>query len=125
MSGHTPGPWVFEEHPHFESGYSVMTNEHEPWAIAAVWGFCGEDGSDSLSNARLIAAAPDLLDALRDYACPADCESQLKDGTCVRSTFHHCGAGARAAIARATNGTGAEKNPTQEDLLRSIKWGEK
>jgi len=83
MSGaHTPGPWEFRDLPN-------------GWAIVAVGGvfpdnaICGEESDyDPLwsqeptpEDARLIAAAPDLLEALHGlvvFGCPAcngDCGS--------------------------------------------------
>ena len=61
MSRHTPGPWVAK-------------GEHERGDIAWVDAglLCiaecptGEDGQKMLANARLIAAAPELLAALED-----------------------------------------------------------
>ena len=56
MGKHTPGPWVAEEYP--------VSHDH------TVWGVC--DGNGRLltdihtdADARLIAAAPELLEALR------------------------------------------------------------
>ena len=66
---HTPGPWTVhscEMHPHHEitaeCGRRIATqNDHH-------------DGQDK-ANARLIAAAPELLTALRAVlACPAMCD---------------------------------------------------
>ena len=67
---HTPGPW---------STYTILqpSENHRGWEIApkrgnrvaAVYPMCTEDGSDpseeAQANARLIAAAPDLLAALK------------------------------------------------------------
>lgn len=68
---HTPGPWRLEEdsksgHCCFE--YSIVGNgpTHEV-NIAEVIGSYG--GDPNLQNARLIAAAPELLDALKDALC--------------------------------------------------------
>ena len=66
----TPGPW---------STYTILqpSENHRGWEIApkrgnrvaAVYPMCTEDGSDpseeAQANARLIAAAPDLLAALK------------------------------------------------------------
>jgi hypothetical protein len=67
---HTPGPWSFE--PAFKIG--------EHWAAGAAHGVTANDNKDKWrgyvtnvlanspnaeANARLIAAAPDMLDALR------------------------------------------------------------
>jgi hypothetical protein len=83
MSKHTPGPWIW---------CSGEANEHDCYVIA-------EDENDVLAtglsepDARLIAAAPDLLAALkeyiRDFGDNEDSDSQLM------------AAKARAAIAKA------------------------
>lgn len=72
MSAHTPGPWFV-----MEQGF---TTKPGPWraptvyatddelryiAVCACADFAnGVNATDNLANARLIAAAPDLLDAL-------------------------------------------------------------
>jgi len=59
MTQHTPGPWIVER----ENGEThVRTDDIDGWYVAT----CPEqpgDG-DAIDNARLIAAAPDLLAAL-------------------------------------------------------------
>jgi hypothetical protein len=80
VQAHTRGPWLVKE----DEVYSVPRYQ----SVCTVLGVVGE----SEANARLIAAAPDLLDALRpfaNYACDVPCEC------------HNCRA--RAAIARATS----------------------
>jgi hypothetical protein len=73
MSKHTPGPWIFEnrdgDHP---------LNDQCGWGCDGLWavnggfilgagpGWDGEYVAPNDSDARLIAAAPDLLEALRD-----------------------------------------------------------
>ncbi len=53
---HTPGPWkVSSDHYHICKGAT---------AVAAVFGTTGHDAARSEANARLIAAAPELLEAL-------------------------------------------------------------
>lgn len=62
---HTPGPWLAtDEHSGSEpwrvdSGSESYVNDG--WIVASLW------GPDAEHNARLIAAAPDLLEAL-EYA---------------------------------------------------------
>jgi len=63
----------------FENGHMIQS-----------WG-CGEDAETSLANARLIAAAPDLLAAL-------DMLADLCEG---RELFPNAVAAARAAITKA------------------------
>ena len=54
MSKHTPGPWRFSSHPH-DGNYMRIHCSSDPNEGDNLRGYCGE------ANARLIAAAPDLL----------------------------------------------------------------
>ena len=56
MSKHTPGPW----HTAGEQGVQIRSAKDQ---IAKVWTMRGNEWK---ANARLIAAAPDLLEALQD-----------------------------------------------------------
>ena len=60
MSGHTPGPWKvgFVDD---ELEPVVKTSEEHAWYVATVHDF-GDAGKTSQANARLIAAAPELLE---------------------------------------------------------------
>jgi hypothetical protein len=58
MSAHTPGPWSVEKERDFWNVTSVQGD------IVGIEGLYRCDGSDE-ANARLIAAAPELLEALR------------------------------------------------------------
>lgn len=110
MSKHTPGPWTVEEFPSVqaaqEQGWFEWAGDKEEWGpVGLVWkrgergGITGLPGSveTTLANARLIAAAPDLLDALRDLVATA-CAVDDYEG--VPEAVNR----ARAAIARATEG---------------------
>jgi hypothetical protein len=55
MSKHTPGPWATNE--------TRIESEHEHGWVNDGWIIAGCEGPDARANARLIAAAPDLLDA--------------------------------------------------------------
>ena len=62
MSGHTPGPWLVEGRTVYalnDDGYNrfsaLVQDAHTP-------------GDELEANARLIAAAPELLEALEDIA---------------------------------------------------------
>lgn len=59
MSKHTPGPWEIEEE---SEGHSITNRAFtgDEWCIAEVYG----KTDTSIANANLIAAAPDLLEAL-------------------------------------------------------------
>ena len=73
---HTPGPWV-----ELETESSVDLEDCEGWqdigtadgrvmAIAVGYARFPSDDAEHTANARLIAAAPDLLDALRLAVVP-------------------------------------------------------
>ena len=86
MSKHTPGPW----HTAGEQGVQIRSAKDQ---IAKVWTMRGNEWK---ANARLIAAAPDLLEALRamvDYFGPHPDVDNGLDETLTA---------ARAAIAKAT-----------------------
>ena len=58
---HTPGPWTVSETRH---SYDTVIRgpKNEPIALALIAGYTKQEGQ---SNARLIAAAPELLEALQ------------------------------------------------------------
>lgn len=58
MSKHTPGPWKAEDLNNM-GGAIVTAGSRE---VARTWGY---DMADMAANARLIAAAPEMLDALK------------------------------------------------------------
>lgn len=84
MSGHTPGPWVAQPDPHSNPGEWVIGIANGPVDYVAV---CSE------RDARLIAAAPELLEAL------IDCRRALE-----LANFTGELAVVDAAIAKATGG---------------------
>ena len=91
MSKHTPGPWEIEDHYHFSYRW-ISGPEHSQFA-QVVWCMEDEDRSPSCeANAYLIAAAPDLLEALQNL---------LKVHEGEGGTQNHAGDIARAAIAKA------------------------
>lgn len=65
MAEHTPGPWIVTpEDPDIDDdGWIISGGPYEAEIAAA----CPQPGgqSEELANARLIAAAPDLLEAVR------------------------------------------------------------
>ena len=73
MSKHTPGPWRVPMIDAESTGI-LWGNEDRPVAV-----ICGTDATMT-ANAKLIAAAPDMLAALEgllideDYRCDADWE---------------------------------------------------
>lgn len=64
-SKHTPGPWIAEVDDNGEN-LGIMSEAGK--AVVAGCGCCGSPWSDKThahANARLIAAAPELLEALK------------------------------------------------------------
>ena len=89
MSKHTPGPWVVYE---LVDGYDIRAPEAECWVVTAsdpeaAWGAIGRE-----EDACLMAAAPELLEAVQ-YALDVSAEG-LRLG-------EEWQARARAAIAKA------------------------
>jgi len=70
---HTPGPWTYERlYPHKKGcaiGTGNLTNPTASTLIATAWnttkGLSGPQDEETEANARLIAAAPELLEALQ------------------------------------------------------------
>ena len=84
-SEHTPGPWFYER----DFDYYLIETED---GHAVVTGKDNTEGNEA--DYRLIAAAPDLLEALRDMvALVRDVAPQYAESTVA--------ANARAAIAKA------------------------
>lgn len=98
MSKHTPGPW----RDSFDGGYYVETAHDIPGdcglvCAVTVFAIPGRD----LANARLIAAAPELLEALESVLEDFEllCNQRGIDHTLLASLDKP-----RAAIAKATGG---------------------
>jgi hypothetical protein len=58
MSKHTPGPWTFDNEIEF---ICTDTSPYGEWAVAKV----NIVRAEAKANARLIAAAPDLLETVK------------------------------------------------------------
>ena len=65
MSKHTPGPWKIQEWP--EKGITMIVRYNAPDSWPKYGVVCEIDTplDDCEANARLIAAAPDMLEALK------------------------------------------------------------
>jgi hypothetical protein len=65
-SKHTPGPWEYYEHDYSIGVKMPMGNKtrFDAHPYAAFGGYAQEDYGITRANARLTAAAPDLLDAI-------------------------------------------------------------
>jgi len=93
MTKHTPGPWVAEC-----VGDTGGENPADVYMVFTADGYAGIAGAMSEGNARLIAAAPDLLAAVNGYMAWADPEICHDDElNAILESF-------RAAIAKATGG---------------------
>ena len=95
-TSHTPGPWETQE---LEYSFRVVDHRAMKFNNSRIcdvqhWsaGIRGPDREEARSNARLIAAAPDLLEALKELL---DQDDHGQDEIWVRNK-------ARAAIAKAT-----------------------
>jgi hypothetical protein len=95
---HTPGPWkAISPHP---GQWAICKESHqkhlESWTVAYVRDFQKQDEA----NAQLIAAAPELLEALRDAEFLLRKAGQLAGP--MQDSYNRSAADARAAIAKAT-----------------------
>jgi hypothetical protein len=101
---HTPGPWIASNVPTIEDGltsWHVFTPNGKGYVIARTGlSNIGETLAAAQANARLIAAAPDLLDALHDCALVLDSANRHVKGTC--NAFIQVLEKARTALAKAT-----------------------
>jgi hypothetical protein len=102
---HTPGPWWVEGgDPDAASWAARWPNIHaDGYEVVGAQGLYGDYDTD-MANARLIAAAPDLLEALRDFSAYVHAEQSATDGDVRYSNtqINRLVFKARAAIAKAT-----------------------
>lgn len=62
---HTPGPWIAGVSMYFDVEVFSVVSPTNTGRLLAITGDTGKDDeAESMANARLIAAAPDLLEAL-------------------------------------------------------------
>jgi hypothetical protein len=93
---HTPGPWFIDGHD--RNGQRIVRQEH--MEIATCWHHCVQSIAEEMeANARLIAAAPELLEALQLVVDKLGSDFELyREQQFAIDT-------ARAAIAKATGST--------------------
>ena len=99
MSGHTPGPWRWFAGDHVETSRPHIKH----FVGANGQGFALTVGlhiEEDAANAHLIAAAPELLEALKAIPC-ADCERGIRDSISMKLNDCRTCQPARAAIAKA------------------------
>lgn len=73
MSKHTPGPWILRKWKSEVGAHAVDAtdpSDGQNFGVCDVWGINNDKVLCDISaaNARLIAAAPELLEALRELA---------------------------------------------------------
>ena len=96
---HTPGPWNIEEdsmRDELSIGHNRVSVGRREIALVGV-GYEEDIDQEQRANARLIAAAPELLEALQTLVTFSDFNDEESHATFVRQLD-----GARAAIAKAT-----------------------
>ena len=106
MTNHTPGPWSIGEvsrekqRVDIDSLHADQTLGHQTWrGLARAYGcedMPAEGTAAMLANARLIAAAPELLEALRE------CELFVRTLGLDSEPAARAASFARSAIAKAT-----------------------
>lgn len=99
MNRFTPGPWkaVFETRKDGSGGSWWVRGDHGFFSISII----GQKEQDH--NARLIAAAPELLEALQNIAKKVPHHVSREEAADMACEFVLI---ARAAVARATGGSG-------------------
>lgn len=96
---HTPGPWkVYERVSNHDSDSWIKGPDGEQIAS----GIGHEDEPQQLANARLIAAAPELLEALQDLVGWGGLATLLDEGIRASVKGDRVWVNARAVIAKAT-----------------------
>ena len=90
---HTPGPWINEEgrdHTHVV-GESAVVAMLPRWPVAA---------DEQEANARLIAAAPEMADTLRNLVLTVEWARKALTNTEFDSTLYMLVSDARALLAK-------------------------
>ena len=95
---HTPGPWTIGKY-HVNAYDNTIYDAKNGYKIAIVEGYTHDLKEESEANAHLIAAAPELLEALKGLIGWHDC-FPMKEGEADLPVI----ATARAAIAKAEGG---------------------
>ncbi len=101
-TSHTPGPWL-EVTQHHDKDRTEVRNSTGKMTVATCRCPAGVTLEETEANARLIAAAPDLLAALEQAAAQFDytVRAMALGQTVSISSLQNCAAAARAAIAKA------------------------
>ncbi|MFP4145311.1 MAG: hypothetical protein ACLFV3_09220 [Phycisphaeraceae bacterium] len=100
---HTPGPWRHYQDTKHAPGY--IEDESRSYIAAMEFDGAGFDAKTCLANAQLIAAAPELLEALRDLRDSVQALHVGADERVLDCVVCQCLDRAEAAIAKAKGGT--------------------
>lgn len=103
MNKHTPGPWRFYTEPQ-PNGCPIVGNDKGLMVAMLAHSInYPEQFGEAMANAQLIAAAPELLEALQELNNYVTQEQMATDGAVVYSTtqVNRIAFIARAAIAKA------------------------
>ena len=100
MSKHTPGPWK----PYWYGGATTVGHAQDNFQRIAEITHTSKSDSEITANAKLIAAAPDLLEACRILADYYKGHEATDDQAAkyAGGGVYHALLAARAAIAKAT-----------------------
>jgi len=106
MTTHTPGPWHVD--PAFPLSVMAPDGDEIPWLVANAMPDCGGTSAPGFSpegeaNARLIAAAPEMLDLLTKVAAiPCDTHRGIHCSMVPTGLIYPAcmGCNARALLAR-------------------------
>ena len=106
MSGHTPGPWRVSTQNEFIFG-AVRGNGMEPigFVYAPAFAERSEVGRRAMANARLIAAAPELLEQLQSAVLQMEMAASCIEAGRIDEALLHASSlmrQKREAIAKAT-----------------------
>jgi len=101
MSKHTPGPWYSLKDTLHEGQYFVRVQTYGYAPLATVRGDKRSTLKQSEANARLISAAPDLLEALKSLLWYVD-QLEMVVYSADDNGTHEEVAKAKAAMAKAT-----------------------
>ena len=98
MNKHTPGPWNVSKD---WDGTSIMAGPHYVTHTISACGFHSQEDDKAVTqaNARLIAAAPDLLEVLQDLM---ECRDALLNNRQLPMTTEEWETKCFAALAKAT-----------------------
>ena len=90
---HTSGPWGFSGPWGWltkEGGFSIVAGKQNEQVVICSRNSCSPDAGEMIANARLIAAAPEMLDELMNYCAECNggdderCPYYNKDGDMCR-----------------------------------------